>query len=164
PTAPPPTTNGSAARNSRKNARAARRCAPICARCARSSMRWRASNRPSTAKHARSPSTGNRRTTTMAKGRAILLVDDDPGLLRLLSLRLESSGYAVRTAPGGKAALAEIEMARPDLVITDLRMEPMDGLELLDAMARVAPGLPVILITAHGNIPDAVRATQSGAF
>lgn len=96
--------------------------------------------------------------------RRILLVDDDPGLLRLLSMRLESSGYKVRTASNGKRALAEVEAARPDLVITDLRMDQMDGIELLEALNRNAPGLPVILVTAHGNIPDAVRATQSGAF
>ncbi|HLU62204.1 MAG TPA: sigma 54-interacting transcriptional regulator [Gammaproteobacteria bacterium] len=94
----------------------------------------------------------------------ILLVDDDPGLLRLLSLRLESNGYAVRTAKDGAMALAAVEAQRPDLVITDLRMENMDGLELLEALVRTAPGLPVILITAHGSIPDAVRATQNGAF
>ncbi|MBW3567039.1 MAG: sigma 54-interacting transcriptional regulator [Proteobacteria bacterium] len=100
----------------------------------------------------------------MPARRHILLVDDDPGLLRLLSMRLESSGYKVRTANNGKRALAEVEASRPDLVITDLRMEPMDGIELLEALNHNAPGLPVILITAHGNIPDAVRATQSGAF
>ncbi|HEX6928487.1 MAG TPA: sigma 54-interacting transcriptional regulator [Gammaproteobacteria bacterium] len=101
---------------------------------------------------------------TMPKGRQILLVDDDPGLLRLLSMRLESSGYKVRTATGGRQTLADVEAMRPDLVITDLRMDHMDGLELLNALGRAAPGLPVILITAHGNIPDAVRATQDGAF
>ena len=100
----------------------------------------------------------------MPKGRQILLVDDDPGLLRLLSLRLESSGYRVRTANNGKRALADVEAVHPDLVITDLRMDHMDGLELLEALGREAPGLPVILITAHGSIPDAVRATQDGAF
>ena len=94
----------------------------------------------------------------------ILLVDDDPGLLRLLSLRLESGGYRVRTAVNGRQALAEVGAERPDLVVTDLRMEPMDGLELLEAIGRDTPGLPVILITAHGSIPDAVRATQNGAF
>ncbi len=100
----------------------------------------------------------------MPGGQQILLVDDDPGLLRLLSLRLESSGYKVRTATDGEHALAEVAAARPELVITDLRMEHMDGLALLEALGRDAPGLPVILITAHGSIPDAVRATQNGAF
>lgn len=100
----------------------------------------------------------------MQRPHQILLVDDDPGLLRLLSLRLESCGYVVRTATEGSTALAEFETRRPDLVITDLRMDRMDGLELLEALAHEAPGLPVILITAHGSIPDAVRATQNGAF
>lgn len=100
----------------------------------------------------------------MRQSHQILLVDDDPGLLRLLSLRLEGCGYAVRTARDGASALASVETRRPDLVITDVRMDRMDGLELLERLSHDAPGLPVILITAHGNIPDAVRATQSGAF
>ncbi|MGI9333089.1 MAG: sigma 54-interacting transcriptional regulator [Gammaproteobacteria bacterium] len=97
-------------------------------------------------------------------GAHVLIVDDDPGLLRLLSLRLESAGYEVDTADSGSNALQRVAADRPDLVISDLRMDGMDGLALLDQLGRRAPGLPVLMITAHGTIPDAVSATQHGAF
>ena len=93
----------------------------------------------------------------------LLLVDDDPSLLRLLHLRLESAGYAVDTAESGHAALTRVESHPPDVVITDLKMDGMDGLALLDELQRRQPGLPVLLLTAHGTIPDAVQATQGGA-
>ena len=60
----------------------------------------------------------------------ILLVDDDSALLRLLSMRLTSAGYMVITAEGGERALAQLSLSRPHLVITDLRMQGMDGLAL----------------------------------
>lgn len=94
----------------------------------------------------------------------ILLVDDDPGLLKLLSIRLSAAGYEVDTADSGAAALACINTVRPLVVISDLRMDEMDGMTLLNELHRRQPGLPVIILTAHGTIPDAVRATQNGAF
>ena len=94
----------------------------------------------------------------------ILLVDDDAGLLRLLSLRLRSAGYEVLTAESGEEALARLPQARPDLVITDLRMGGMDGLALHDALRETHPSLPVIILTAHGSIPEAVEATRRGVF
>src|SRR5215468_925425 len=94
----------------------------------------------------------------------ILLVDDDPDLLKLISLRLASAGYRVRTAESGEAALASIAVARPALVVTDLRMAGIDGLQLFDAIHRQYPAMPVIILTAHGTIPDAVSATQRGVF
>lgn len=94
----------------------------------------------------------------------ILLVDDDPGLLRLLTMRLEAAGYDVFTSPNGKDALGKVHMIRPDLVITDVRMDQMDGLELFRSIRKLAPCLPVIMITAHGSIPEAVSATQEGVF
>ena len=66
----------------------------------------------------------------------ILLVDDDPGLLRLLSIRLNAAGYDVRAVKNGETALEAVETQRPDLVITDLRMDPMDGMQLLDELTR----------------------------
>ncbi len=93
----------------------------------------------------------------------ILLVDDDPGLLRLLSIRLNAAGYGVRAVKDGETALEAVEIQRPDLVITDLRMDPMDGMQLLDELNRRCTGLPVLILTAHGTIPDAVSATQEGA-
>jgi two-component system response regulator GlrR len=94
----------------------------------------------------------------------ILLVDDDPGLLRLLSIRLSAEGYEVEAVESAADALAALPRFRPDLVITDLKMEKMDGLDLLKEIQRQRPGLCVLLLTAHGTIPDAVEATQSGAF
>ncbi len=94
----------------------------------------------------------------------ILLVDDDPDLLKLISLRLGSAGYRVRTADSGEAALGALAVARPGVVITDLRMPGMDGLQLFEAIHRAHPALPVIILTAHGTIPDAVAATQRGVF
>ncbi|HVS26806.1 MAG TPA: sigma 54-interacting transcriptional regulator [Burkholderiales bacterium] len=94
----------------------------------------------------------------------ILLVDDDPGLLRLISLRLNASGYQVETAESGEQALARLSVSAPQLVITDLRMGGMDGIALFDAIHRVSPTLPVIILTAHGSIPEAVDATKCGVF
>jgi two-component system response regulator GlrR len=94
----------------------------------------------------------------------ILLVDDDPDLLKLISLRLTSAGYRVRTADSGETALATVAVERPAAVITDLRMPGIDGLQLFDAIHRQHPALPVIILTAHGTIPDAVSATQRGVF
>ena len=101
--------------------------------------------------------------TSKRKAR-ILIVDDDPGLLRLLTIRLRAENYDVEAVEGGAQALASTSRFRPDLVITDLRMEPMDGIGLLKELQNRWPGLKVILLTAHGTIPDAVQATQMGAF
>jgi two-component system, NtrC family, response regulator GlrR len=94
----------------------------------------------------------------------ILLVDDDEDLLKLISMRLGAAGYKVETAAGGEQALAAIGAARPRLVITDLRMDGMDGMALFEAIRRADHALPVIVLTAHGTIPDAVSATRSGVF
>ena len=94
----------------------------------------------------------------------ILLVDDDPGLLRLLSIRLRAEGYDVKAVESAQKALGTLHRFRPDLVITDLRMDKMDGIGLLKELQTRSPGLRVVIITAHGTIPDAVTATQHGAF
>ncbi len=94
----------------------------------------------------------------------ILLVDDDAALLRLLSIRLTAHGHKVRAVAGGAEALATLSQFEPEVVITDLRMDGLDGLALLDHLQQMRSGLPVLLITAHGTIPDAVAATQHGAF
>jgi two-component system response regulator GlrR len=98
-----------------------------------------------------------------SKGK-ILLVDDDPGLLRLLSIRLRAEDYEVEAVESAHKALAVLHRFRPDLVITDLKMDKMDGIGLLKELQTKSPGLRVVIITAHGTIPDAVTATQSGAF
>lgn len=99
-----------------------------------------------------------------AAGQRILLVDDDADLLRLLAMRLRAAGYTVATAESGAAAIGQIAVTRPHLVITDMRMPDMDGLALFERIHREAPALPVIMLTAHGTIPDAVAATQRGLF
>ena len=94
----------------------------------------------------------------------ILLVDDDPGLLKLLTIRLKTEGYEVEAVQSGMAALNAATRNHPDLVISDLKMDGMDGIGLLGELQRKWPGLRVIIMTAHGTIPDAVKATQTGAF
>ncbi|MCC6172504.1 MAG: response regulator, partial [Gammaproteobacteria bacterium] len=94
----------------------------------------------------------------------ILVVDDDPGLLRLLTIRLRAENYEVEAVESGAQALAAASRFRPDLVVTDLRMDEMDGIGLLKELQNRYPGLKVIILTAHGTIPDAVQATQMGAF
>ncbi|MDN3557525.1 two-component system response regulator GlrR [Halomonas maura] len=98
------------------------------------------------------------------QGAHILLVDDDPSLLKLLGMRLQSRGFRVTTAENGREALKRLEAARPDLVLSDMRMDEMDGLALFQEIQRRSPGLPVIILTAHGSIPDAVSATRQGVF
>ncbi|HJS22506.1 MAG TPA: sigma 54-interacting transcriptional regulator [Steroidobacteraceae bacterium] len=102
-------------------------------------------------------------STSKRKAR-ILVVDDDPGLLRLLTIRLRAENYDVEAVESAMAALSAAARFRPDLVITDLRMDQMDGIGLLKELQSRWPGLRVIILTAHGTIPDAVHATQSGAF
>jgi two-component system response regulator GlrR len=94
----------------------------------------------------------------------ILLVDDDDGILSLLSMRLEASGYEVLTAMSAGEALRLLPTERVDLVLTDLCMDQMDGLTLFKHVQQNWPALPVIIITAHGSIPEAVSATQQGVF
>ena len=94
----------------------------------------------------------------------ILLVDDDKDLLQLIAMRLAAAGYSVSTADSGESALASATVSRPELVITDLRMQGMDGMALFDAIHRDAPSLPVVILTAHGTIPEAVAATRRGVF
>ncbi len=94
----------------------------------------------------------------------ILLVDDDADLLELLSIRLSASGYEVESVNSAEAALNHLDVSRPQLVITDMRMSGMDGLALFEQIHRTSPALPVIILTAHGSIPDAVAAVQRGVF
>lgn len=94
----------------------------------------------------------------------ILLVDDDLSLLKLLALRLESAGHQVTTAISGQEALEHLQDTLPDVVLSDLRMDELDGLALFDEIQKLHPGLPVIILTAHGTIPDAVEATRQGVY
>jgi two-component system response regulator GlrR len=94
----------------------------------------------------------------------VLLVDDDTDLLKLLTLRLQRAGFEVLTADCGAEALKRLAEYQPRAVITDLRMDGLDGLDLLAEIESQYPVLPVILMTAHGTIPDAVKATRLGAY
>lgn len=94
----------------------------------------------------------------------ILVVDDDPDLLDLIAMRLRSAGYEVSQAASGEEALERFRLERPRAVVTDLRMDGMDGHALFARLQAEAPSVPVIILTAHGTIPDAVAATQRGVF
>ena len=94
----------------------------------------------------------------------VLLVDDDKDLLQLIAMRLSAAGYAVTAVASGEAALAALSASRPQVVVTDLRMQGMDGMALFDAIHRDSPSLPVVILTAHGTIPEAVMATRRGVF
>jgi two-component system response regulator GlrR len=94
----------------------------------------------------------------------VLIVDDDPDLLRLMCMRVQAAGYTPVGANNATEALAAVDTHAPLTMVTDLRMEGMDGLGLYEAVHRDNPLLPVIIITAHGTIPDAVDATRRGVF
>ncbi len=94
----------------------------------------------------------------------LLLVDDDPDLLKLLSMRLSAAGYRVTAVGSAEDALAQLAAARPQLVVSDVQLPGRDGLALFDEIRARHPALPVILLTAHGTIPDAVEATARGVF
>ncbi|HUL56432.1 MAG TPA: response regulator, partial [Usitatibacter sp.] len=82
---------------------------------------------------------------------SLLLVDDDPDLLRLLSIRLKANGYDVTAVDSGQRALASIAASRPDLLLTDLRMEKVDGMQLLRACREKHPEMEVVMITGFAT-------------
>ena len=94
----------------------------------------------------------------------ILVVDDDPGLLRLLSIRLKAYGFRMFSAESAEQALAALPVFQPDVIVTDMRMPGMDGMSLFHQVHERYPALPIIILTAHGTIPDAVQATREGVF
>lgn len=99
----------------------------------------------------------------MSKAR-ILIVDDDESLRRVTELQMEELGYTVRTAPGGVEALGILEREPQDLVLTDLKMPGMGGLELLREVRERWPETTVIVITAFGTVETAVEAMKAGAY
>ncbi len=94
----------------------------------------------------------------------ILVVDDDPDMLRLLTMRLTAAGYRVSAVGSAEAAMTHLRIELPQLVLSDVRLPGKDGLALFDDIRAQHPSLPVILLTAHGTIPDAVQATERGVF
>lgn len=92
----------------------------------------------------------------------ILLVDDDPDHLALSALWLKRAGYRTETALSGRAALAVLELQRPDLLIADLVMDGMDGLEMVATIQGQDPSLPIIMLSGNARVPDAMQAAQLG--
>jgi len=100
----------------------------------------------------------------MPNARTVLVVEDDESLRRVIEFSLVEDGYEVLTAPDGEAGLAAVTGSRVDLVICDVRMPRMDGLDLLARIKAMQPDLPVLLLTAHGTVDTAVNAMKLGAF
>jgi DNA-binding NtrC family response regulator len=94
----------------------------------------------------------------------ILVVDDEPNLRRVLSAQLERDGYDVHTAEDGEQALLVLKEHHLDLIITDLRMPKLDGMELLRRAVAIDDELPVVMITAHGTVDNAVEALKTKPF
>lgn len=94
----------------------------------------------------------------------ILIVDDDPQLRQSFEKLLSAEGHKVRTAPSGEVGLSLVRQDTPDLVIMDVRLPGMSGLETFLAMRRIEPKLPVIIMTAFGTTETAIEATKLGAF
>ncbi len=93
----------------------------------------------------------------------ILLIDDDPGILKVMKITMEEAGYQVFTALDGESGIEVCKTEQPPIVVTDIRMPGMDGLELLRRVKKVAPDTEVIVATAFGESENAVRALQLGA-
>jgi len=94
----------------------------------------------------------------------IHIVDDHPGAAEAMGEVLEDAGHTCQVFLSGEDALAAMQARPPDVLVTDLRMEGLDGIQLLREARLVDPGLPVILVTAHGTIDKAIEATNLGAF
>ncbi len=97
------------------------------------------------------------------KNYTVLAVDDDPNILQVLEARLASAGFATRTAVNAENAIATLAATPVDLVVSDVKMPGMGGAGLLKEIMERWPGLPVILLTAYGSIPDAVSSMRTGA-
>ena len=96
------------------------------------------------------------------KGARVLVVDDNIDLLRLMSMRLKIMQFDLKTASSGFEALSIMTLWMPDIIVTDLQMPNLDGMEFFQKVHNQNPLLPVVILTAHGTIPDAVKATQAG--
>ncbi len=94
----------------------------------------------------------------------ILIVDDEPRILLLMKGLLKTNGYEVETAKDGAAALEIVRAGGADIVVTDLRMQPMDGMALFREVHAASPDVPVILLTAYASVETAIDAMKSGIF
>ena len=94
----------------------------------------------------------------------VLIVDDEPNIRRVLAAMLKREGYETTAAADGEQALAVLHRTPVDVVVTDLVMPRIGGLELLREVRARHPDVPVIMITAHGTVDTAVEAMKAGAF
>ena len=94
----------------------------------------------------------------------LLVVDDEPQILRAVAGVLQDEGFEVLTAPDGETALKMVAAEVPDLVLLDIALPGLDGLEALTELKRQHPLLPVIMVSAYGSVENAVKATRLGAF
>jgi DNA-binding NtrC family response regulator len=101
--------------------------------------------------------------STRAEKPVILVVEDEAKMRRLLELQLADEGFAVHLAPDAETALQILSREKPDLVVTDLRLPGMNGLEFLQAVKRANVALPVVVMTAYGSVESAVEAMKVGA-
>ena len=100
----------------------------------------------------------------MAAAPSILVIDDEQGILETLRILLKNEGFDVTTAQGGKAGLEQLKSSAPDIVLTDLKMPGVTGIEILSAVRGQDPETPVILMTAQASLQSAIQAVNQGAF
>ena len=93
----------------------------------------------------------------------ILLIDDEPDIVRVLSMSLKADGYDVIPAHSGTEGIEVFERERPDIVLTDIKMPGMDGIQVLKKIKSIEPQSEVIIITGHGDIDNTIEALQYGA-
>ena len=99
-----------------------------------------------------------------ARGLRLLLADDDASFRRVQEYQLSQAGYDVTAVEDGAAALDAFRVGLHDLVVTDVRMPGLDGLQFLERLRAIDPDVPVVVVTAHGTIETAVEAMRQGAF
>ncbi|MGV8114686.1 MAG: response regulator [Lentimicrobium sp.] len=92
----------------------------------------------------------------------VLAIDDDSIIRTLMSNSLSKAGYEVITAVDGESGLQKVIQEKPDLVVTDFQMPGMSGLDVITEIQRIQPGLPVILLTAHGDVALTIKSIQVG--
>jgi DNA-binding NtrC family response regulator len=100
----------------------------------------------------------------MSQQPSVLVIDDESGILDTLRILLKKEGFEVLTAQGGKAGLEAIRASAPDIVLTDVRMPQVTGLDILQAVKETDPITPVLLMTAQASLQSAIQAVNAGAF
>ena len=95
---------------------------------------------------------------------SILVIDDESAILDTLRILLKNEGFDVSTAQGGKAGLEALKSSAPDIVLSDIRMPQVSGLDILAAVKEQDPETPVLLMTAQATLQSAIQAVNQGAF